>query len=99
MESTLEEFKNKALANPSMARLYHSLASDSKKQIIQLGQVKEAIAIAAERLRMEVARVRENPEAAEILELRTKQRLIRQKVNKLDSLVSPEVTRALEEAE
>ena len=61
--------------------------------------MKEAIAIAAERLRMEVARVRENPEAAEILELRTKQRLIRQKVNKLDSLVSPEVTRALEEAE
>ena len=99
MESTLEEFKNKAIANPSKARLYDSLASDSKEQISQLGQVKEAIAIAAERLRMEVARVRENPEAAEILQLRTKQRLIRQKVDKLDSLVSPEVTRALEEAE
>ena len=97
-EGMLDDFREKALANPSKARLYDSLANNSTQQIGQLRQVKRAIVVAAERLRKEVARVRENPEALEILELRAKQRLIRQKVHKLNSVVSPEVKQALKEA-
>lgn len=98
-ETMLEDFRKKALANPSKARLYETLANNSKQQIGQLRQVKGAIGSAVERLRKEVARVRENPDAAEILELRAKQRLIMQKVGKLNSVVSPEVEQALKEAE
>jgi len=98
-ETMLEDFRKKALANPSKARLYDSLANNSTQQIGQLRQVKGAIASAVERLRKEVARVRGNPEAAEILELRAKQRLIRQKVHRLNSVVSPEIEQVLEETE
>jgi len=98
-ETMLEDFQEKAIANPSKARLYDSLANNSKQQLGQLRQVKDAVEVAARRIKKEVQRVRDDPEASEILELRAKQRLLIRKVDKLNSVVSPEVQKVLKEAQ
>lgn len=98
-ESMIADFGKKALANPTKARLYNSLTDDSKQQLEQLKQVRAAIDVSVARLKKEVKRVRDDPDAAELLELKAKQRRILKKVDQLDSVVSPELERALKEAE
>ena len=98
--ATIADFRKKSLANPSKARLYDSLASSAQEQLDQLKQVKGAIEVAVGRLKKEVKRIRSDPEAAEILEFKAKQRRIQKKVEQLNKgVVPPELERALKEAE
>jgi hypothetical protein len=96
----IEDFKKKSRANPSKARLYGSLVGHTKEQVEQLKQIKSAIDLGAGRLKNQVKRIRSNPEAAEILEAKARQRQILNKVEQLNKgVVSPELEKVLREAE